>query len=156
MPNQNERSTTHASFTIERTYQATPARVFAAWSQPEAKARWFVGPQGWTAIERSLQVRVGGREVLKGILADGPVTLFEAVYHDVIPDQRLIYTYAMTMDDRRISVSLATVEFAPIAGGTRLRFTEQAAFLDGFQDEGGRERGTAAHLDRLAGILTAQ
>ena len=29
----------HATFTIERTYPYTAAKVFAAWSKPEVKAR---------------------------------------------------------------------------------------------------------------------
>src|SRR3954470_18479107 len=106
----SERNAVHDTFTIERTYDATPARVFAAWAQAEAKARWFVGPEPWKPLERSLDLRVGGREVLKGAFAGGPVTLFEAVYHDLVPDQRLVFSYAMSMDERRISVSLVTVQ----------------------------------------------
>jgi uncharacterized protein YndB with AHSA1/START domain len=44
------RSVTHATFVIERTYEATPARVFAAWADPKAKARWFVGPDAWQKV----------------------------------------------------------------------------------------------------------
>jgi uncharacterized protein YndB with AHSA1/START domain len=150
----SERSAVHDSFTIERTYDATPARVFAAWASPEAKARWFVGPESWKQLERSQQFSVGGREVLKGAFAGGPVTLFEAVYHDIVSNQRLIFAYTMYLDEKRISVSLATVQLDAVPAGTRLTFTEQAAYLDGFQDGGGRERGTRAHLERLAGALT--
>jgi hypothetical protein len=38
----------HASFSAERRYQASPARVFAAWADPAAKGRWFSGPEDWT------------------------------------------------------------------------------------------------------------
>jgi uncharacterized protein YndB with AHSA1/START domain len=37
----NERSVKHSTFVIERNYEALPAKVFAAWSDPVAKARWF-------------------------------------------------------------------------------------------------------------------
>ena len=47
-------------------------------------------------------------------------------------DQRLVYGYEMRLDDRKISVSLATIELAPADEGTRLKVTEQGAFLDGY------------------------
>jgi hypothetical protein len=56
----------------------------------------------------------------------------------------------MNLDERRISVSLATVEIAPSAGATRLIFTEQAAFLDEYDEPADRERGTRALLENLA------
>ena len=59
-----------------------------------------------------------------------------------MPNERIIYGYDMHLDDKRISVSLATVEFKPAGKGTRLTFTEQGAFLDGFDDPRLRERGT--------------
>lgn len=148
------RSAAHGSFTIERRFPASPARAFAAWATIEAKERWFVGPPGaWTPRRRALDFRVGGEEVLVGVLASGKVTTFLAQYRDIVPDERLIYSYDVFHDERLLSVSLATVEFKPEAGGTRLVFTEQAAFLDGFQDGGGRERGTGDHLDRLGAYL---
>ncbi|HEX6958499.1 MAG TPA: hypothetical protein VF194_10995 [Ferrovibrio sp.] len=53
----------------------------------------------------------------------------------------------------RISVSLATVEFKPAGSGTEMVFTEQAAFLDGYDDAGSRERGTNWLLDKLGESL---
>ena len=55
----------------------------------------------------------------------------------------------MHLDDTRISVSLATVVFKPARAGTRLIFTEQAVFLDGYNDLAEREEGTRAGLDNL-------
>ena len=40
----SERSATHGTFTLERVYEASPARVFKAWADPAIKARWFVRP----------------------------------------------------------------------------------------------------------------
>ena len=150
------RSAIHSTFVIDRTYPAAPARVFAAWADPTAKARWFVGPEGWTAIERGLDFRVGGREILKGALAGGGITFFDARFEDIVPGERIVYTYAMEHEGKKLSISLATVELEPAGGGTRLVFTEQACFLDGFVDGGGRERGTRAHLERLATALQSQ
>ena len=66
-----------------------------------------------------------------------------------MPDQRIVYSYDMHLDGARISVSLATVEFKPEGAGTRMIFTEQGVFLDGYDDPAGRERGTRALLDNL-------
>src|SRR4051812_17590131 len=123
----NERSTEHATFVIERTYDASPVRVFAAWAQPAAKARWF-GSSDEATGEYELDFRVGGREINRGG-ADGQIYTYEARYQDIVPNERIVYTYDMHRDKTRISVSLATVEFKPAGAATRLIFTEQAAFL---------------------------
>lgn len=70
-----------------------------------------------------------------------------------MPDQRIVYTYDMHLDETRISVSLATVEFEPAGAGTRLVFTEQGAFLDGLDTPAQREQGTGELLDALGGEL---
>jgi uncharacterized protein YndB with AHSA1/START domain len=145
----------HRSFTIERRYAASPARVFAAWADVETKARWFIGPpEHWKLLRRELDLRVGGHELLHGQMLNGPETRFEARYHVIVPDQRLVYVYDMHHSGRHLSTSLATVEFeAAPGGGTRMSFTEQVAFLDGEDGARSRELGTAAHLDRLGVIL---
>jgi uncharacterized protein YndB with AHSA1/START domain len=140
------RSVTHATFVVERTYDASPARVFAAWARPEAKSRWFMEPGG----EFELEFRVGGREFSRGGLPDGSVYTFEGRYQDIVPDERIVYAYDMHLGDARISVSLATVELKPDGDHTRLIFTEQGAFLDGLDTPELREQGTGSLLDALA------
>jgi uncharacterized protein YndB with AHSA1/START domain len=147
------RSVVHAIFSLERVYDASPALVFRALSDRAAKARWFEGGNGWTMLEREMDVRPGGRERVKGRWPSGVVTTFDAVYFDVVPNRRLVYGYEMRFDARKISVSLATIELAPADAGTRLRITEQGAFLDGYDDAGSREHGTGLLLDRLGASL---
>jgi uncharacterized protein YndB with AHSA1/START domain len=146
------RSVVHATFSLQRIYDASPAQVFRALSDKAAKARWFEGGGG-TVIEREMDIRPGGRERAKGRWPSGMVTTFDAVYFDVVPNQRLVYTYEMHLDDRKISVSLATIELKPAGAGTRLVVTEQGAFLDGYDDAGSREHGTGLLLDRLGASL---
>ncbi len=130
-----KRSVTHATFAIERTYDAAPARVFQAFADPAAKARWFAGPDEWQRVgKHEFDFRVGGRECVAGGPSGGPVHYFDALYQDIVPNERIIYTYDMRMDEKRISVSVATIQLTPAGKGTRLTFTEQGAFLDGFDN----------------------
>jgi uncharacterized protein YndB with AHSA1/START domain len=147
----SERSVEHATFVVERTYDASPARVFAAWADPEAKARWFAGAddEGGGAEEFELDFRIGGREISRGGPDGGLVFVFDARYQDIVPGQRIVYAYTMHLDETLISVSLATVELKSEASGTRLIFTEQGAFLDGHDEPTQREQGTGSLLDAL-------
>jgi uncharacterized protein YndB with AHSA1/START domain len=147
----SERSVTHATFVIERTYDTSPGRVFAAWADPEAKARWF-GPNGDSG-DYELDFKVGGRELNRDSAPDGDVYTYDARYQDTVTDERIVYTSDMLRGDTRISVSLATVELKPDGSGTKLVFTEQGAFLDGQDTPDLREQGTGSLLDALGAEL---
>jgi uncharacterized protein YndB with AHSA1/START domain len=143
-------SAAHGTFSIERELPHAPERVYAAWSDPKAKAAWFSGPSGqWKPLEREMDFRVGGRERAKGQWKSGVVTDFQAHYLDIVPLRRIVYAYNMHVDDRKISVSLATIELEAAGKGTRMKVTEQGAFLDGYDDAGSREHGTRALMDAL-------
>lgn len=153
-----ERNVSHGSFTVERTYPGvTPQRVFDAFATAEGKESWFSGPnEAWTVVERTFDFRVGGKERLVGKWTIGRVTEFDATYFDIIPGERIVYVYEMHLDGKKISVSLATLEFKTAAGGgTRFVMNEQGAFLDGFEDGGGRERGTIELVERMSAGLAA-
>jgi uncharacterized protein YndB with AHSA1/START domain len=135
----------HATFTLERTYQAAPARVFAAWAEPAAKARWFARSDPG----HRLDFRPGGREVARGANGDGDPLTFESTYHDIIPSTRIVYSSTLSVRDTVVTVSVTTVEFSPVAEGTRLVLTEQGTYLDGREDPSWREQGTGQHLDAL-------
>ena len=148
------RSIKHSSFVIERRYDFDPAQVYRAWVIPDAKARWFSGPPDkWSEEVREMDVRVGGRDRLIGKFMDGSESRFEALYFDVVPEKRLVYTYDMYWQGKKISVSLASIEFVLAGRGTKLVVTEQHAFLDGHEDGGSRERGTQGLMDNLGVAL---
>jgi uncharacterized protein YndB with AHSA1/START domain len=149
------RGVSHGAFTLERTYDAPVERIWRALSDAEAKAKWFGGTHGeWSEIERSMDFRVGGSERVEGRWKNGVVSAFEAIYHDIVPDARIVYSYAMHLNEAKISVSLTTMELAAESlGRTTLRVTEQGAFLDGYDDDGSRERGTSFLLDRIGEFL---
>ena len=143
----------HETFVIERTYDVAVARVFRAWADPNLKARWFAGSPEALGAGYELDFRVGGREVNRGGPPDGPVYIYESRFHDIVPEQRIVYTYEMYADDARISVSVATIEFRSEAGATRLVMTEQGVFLDGLDTVVQREEGTRTLLGLLAASL---
>jgi uncharacterized protein YndB with AHSA1/START domain len=148
------RSVVHGAFHLERTYDATADQVYRALSEEAAKSRWFFGPAGWRLIERVMDFRVGGRERVKGGFEGGVITTFDAVYHDIVPRERIVYAYEMHLDDRKLSISLATLQIKwEGASRTRLLVDEQGAFLDGYDDAGSRERGTSDLLEKLGASL---
>jgi uncharacterized protein YndB with AHSA1/START domain len=141
----------HSSFTVERTYDASPTRVFQAFADPAQKARWF-GP-GDTGSTAELDFRVGGTESLSGQVDGGPSFRYDAVYQDIVADERIVYTYDMHLNGQRISVSVATVELTAVGSRTRLVLTEQGAFLDGLDQPEMRQKGTEELMDKLATTL---
>jgi uncharacterized protein YndB with AHSA1/START domain len=145
----SNRSATHSTFVIERNYPASPARVFAAWADVDAKGQWF-GPGG--EQEHVLDFREGGRERFQVAVESG-VYSYDALYEDIVADERIVYTYNMRRDEVRLSVSVTTVELLADGEGTHLRYTEQGVFLDGEDTPELREHGTNELLGKLGEAL---
>jgi uncharacterized protein YndB with AHSA1/START domain len=143
-----DRCVVHSTFSLERVYEASTGRVFAAWADPAAKARWF-SPDG----PHELDFRVGGREVNRARNQDGQVLTFESRYHDIVAGQRIAYTSTLSVGENVVTVSLTTVELTPDSDTTRLVLTEHGAFLDGHEQPAWREQGTGQWLDALAAEL---
>jgi len=154
-----EHSVIHDTFVIERTYPASTSRVFAAFASKEAKDAW--GDTGGIAAGEpatgpaEFDFRVGGHERF-GMVNQGVTYTYDAIYYDIVPDQRLVYSYEMYAAGVRFSVSVATIEFVKTADGTTLTWTEQGAYLDGVDGPDAsrlREGGTSEMLDGLAKYL---
>lgn len=146
----NGRSTEHATFVIERAFEAQPPRVFAAWATAEAKSQWF-GPRTMDGYD--FDFRLGGSEQFAADGPDGARYRYIALYQDIVPDERIVYTYEMYRDEHRISVSVATIEFAASAQGTALTVTEQGVYLDGHDTAAIREHGTRELIEMLAKVV---
>jgi uncharacterized protein YndB with AHSA1/START domain len=153
-----DRSVNHTTFVIERDYPVRPAKVFGAWADGDAKSVWMDDPdyKSDEGADYEFEFRLGGHERFGGITPEGKTYRYDAVYYDIVPDQRIVYCYEMYQDDERMSVSIATVQIAAAKDGTRLTYTEQGAFLDGIDKPEDREEGTAWLLDNLGKYLAAQ
>jgi uncharacterized protein YndB with AHSA1/START domain len=149
----------HRTLSLERTYAAPPARVFAALADPSTKRRWFAEGPAFEVDEFTLDFRVGGFERTRfrpvGPIG-GPVMRNDTLFLDIVPDERIVFAYSLSTEDARTSAALTTMELAAVGGETRLLLTEQVAFLDGEDATASRRRGWGALLDRLDDALRTQ
>jgi uncharacterized protein YndB with AHSA1/START domain len=151
-------SVTHGTFTIERTYPVTAHEVFEAWAHEDAKDEWFASMQDFLETKEtySLDFRVGGVELLEGRLPSGRHFRYEATHADIVPDVRIVMSYDVLIDGRRISVSVLTAEILPAQGGATLVITEQGVFLDGLDDNDERRLGALSNLDSIETYFAAR
>lgn len=142
-------TTTQTSFSIERDFSVAPSKVFQAWADPAAKRSWSdCHPEHTT--EYSLDFRPHGRETHRVVDPDHGLQVIEKVFFDIVDAQRIVFAYDISLNERRLSVSLVTVEFLPTSTGTHMTYVEQLTYLDGHEDSAARLLGTQGGLDRLA------
>jgi uncharacterized protein YndB with AHSA1/START domain len=151
----HQHSVIHSTFSIERSYPQSPARVFFAHANEAMKRRWLAEGEGWTVTKFTLDFRVGGSEISRFRYLDGPEITYDAVIQDIVPDQRIVFAYRMAVGPNPISVSLSTVELLPSGSGTRLIYTEQGAYFDDADAPKNREHGSRELLEKLAAELQA-
>lgn len=149
-PVKDDHSVIHSTFTIERAYPQSPERVFFAFADKAMVRQWRIEGDGFAIAEFSFDFRVGGSEVSRFSYAGGPEIRLDAQFQDIVPNQRIVFSYRMAIGPQPLSASLTTVELTPSGEGTRLTYTEQGAFFDGADSVKGREEGTRGLLETLA------
>jgi uncharacterized protein YndB with AHSA1/START domain len=144
----------HDTFTLDRSYAAAVKQVWQTWTDPELRPRWFRGPEGWQTLERRLDLRIGGHELLRGRAPTGMETRFESTFHVIVPEHHIVSVYDMYINATLLSVTLATLDLEAAGSATRLRYTEQGVYFGGDPEAPvSRKRGTSWHLDNLAELF---
>ena len=107
---------------VHRVLSATPAQVFAAWTDVDDLKHWFCPADGVTVPAADLDVRVGGR--FRIVMRDGE-TDYEYVgeYLEIVPDTRLRFTWIGPSTKGETSV--VTLDFEAKDGGTALHLTHE-------------------------------
>jgi uncharacterized protein YndB with AHSA1/START domain len=147
-------TTTHHTIVVKRGYDASPTRVFAAWRDAAALARWYVpGDNTWSSRIVEHDFRVGGRKHLTFGPKGGPRYVEDCRYEDIVADGRLCYAMTILSDGKRLTTSMVTVEFRANGARTDLKVTDQLAILDGGDKPEGREQGWSETLDKLPAEL---
>jgi uncharacterized protein YndB with AHSA1/START domain len=154
MKTMEERSVIHSTFVIERSYSATPERVFSAFADPAKKRRWFVEAQHHDVEHYEMDFRVGGKELYRlrfkeGSPLKGLALINDGGYLDLVPNHRVVLASSMAIAEKCVSVSLVTIELLPSDKGTDLICTHQGAFFEGSGGPAMREEGWRKLLDRL-------
>lgn len=149
---------THATFTIERTFKASPARVFEALSDPAIKRQWFAGNDHTQLVAFESDFRPGGVQHLGYKFGDGspfPGVLLtdDGIFQAIVPGRRIVITSRMTIGGAPMSVSLTTFEIGPDGEGTTLLCTNQVAFFENADGPVMREHGWRVLLDKLGEVI---
>src|SRR5262245_39684406 len=139
---------TKPSLTIKRRLNAPPAKVFAAWTDPEKLKRWF-GPPGVEMLSAESELRVAGRYRFVGRSPNGELHDVSGVYREVVRNQRLVFTWAWKSTPER--ESLVTIELKPDDDGTLLTLTHEQFFDEAARDR--HQQGWNGALNKLETFL---
>jgi uncharacterized protein YndB with AHSA1/START domain len=137
---------TRPSLTLKRRLDAPPAKVYAAWTDPEKIARWF-GPAQVVAgsVRADIDARIGGRYRVSFKMQDGEHHEVAGVYREMVPNQRLTFSWAWHSTPER--ESQVTVSLKPDGDGTLLTLHHEQLFDQAARD--GHESGWIGTLDKL-------
>lgn len=144
----------HHTIRLQRRLPAPPGAVFAAWTDPEALALWYLpGDHTWSSRILEHELRVGGRKRLTFGPVGGPTYTELARYEDIVENARLCFAMTILRGQERLTTSMVTAEFMDAGACTELRVTEQLVLLNGEDGAAEREAGWGETLDRLPAAI---
>jgi uncharacterized protein YndB with AHSA1/START domain len=138
------------SLAIQRRINASPAKLYSAWTEPAKIALWWSAKPNETTLAE-VDARVGGRFHIVYRTAQGEENSVSGVYREMRPNEKLVFTWAWRSTPER--ESLVTIELKPEGAGTLLMLTHENFF-----DEAARDRhhqGWDRVLASLEGFLLA-
>ena len=139
---------TKPSLTLKRRLNAAPEKVYAAWTDPEKIVKWF-GPDAGPVKHAEADVRVGGRYAVTFHTEDGEQHHVSGIYQEVVPNERLVFTWAWrTMPERE---SLVTILIKPDGEGSLLTLIHEQFFDEPARDR--HEWGWTGALNKLEKAL---
>lgn len=137
---------------MTRIFDAPPALMFKAWTEPEHLARWW-GPHGFTLPSCKMDLRPGGAFRFQMRSAEGTDHWLRGVYKEIDPPHRLVLTWAWENTEGQMGSvgheTLLTVTFADYQGKTKL--TMRQAEFESVDARDAHNRGWTGALERLAG-----
>ena len=143
--------TTKPSLTIKRKFKAPPAKVFAAWTDPEKLKHWMGGRE-IASVTAEAAVRVGGRfHFVMQKSGSSEQHDVSGVYREVIPNEKLVFTWAWKSTPER--ESLVTITFKADNGDTVMTFTHEQFFDEDARDR--HQHGWNASFEKLEKYLVA-
>src|SRR3990167_2900873 len=113
----------------------------------------MLGAGGGGRPEGGMDFRVGGEDYAVSRPPGELPHHFRSRYHDIVPNERIVYTYWMHHGENLASVSVSTIEVRPEGAKTRLVITEVGVFLDGYYSPEGREDGTRQLMEQIVPIV---
>jgi uncharacterized protein YndB with AHSA1/START domain len=139
-----------AVFRLRRTFAATPEEVFDAWTNPLVLERWWAAAPTWSSPGCEVDLRVGGRYVLRMRDDDGEEHVVGGEYREVDRPRRLVYTWRWMGEGgpHPGHVSLVTVEFLSDGGQTTLVLEHSGLASERSRESHGE--GWTACLENLA------
>ena len=140
------------SLTVKRRFKAPPAKVFAAWTDPEKIKRWM-GPGEIKAVRAEADARVGGRYRVLMHSPGGEEHDVSGVYREVVANEKLVFTWAWKVaPPDEPHESLVTVLIKPDGAGTVLTLTHERLFDE--ESRAGHEKGWIGAFDKLEKLVT--
>jgi uncharacterized protein YndB with AHSA1/START domain len=143
--------TSKPSLTIKRRFKAAPSKVFSAWTDPEKVKHWM-GPGEVKVLRVESDARTGGRYRWVMQAPSGEEHDVSGVYREVIPNEKLVFTWAWKSTPER--ESLVTVTFKADGDGTLMTLMHEQFF-----DEAARDRhqgGWQAAVEKMEAYLASQ
>ena len=133
---------------LRRTYPVAPEKVWRAWTDPQTLKQWM-GPSDGSVLVAETDVRVGGRYRIVMKAPDGEEHDVSGVYREVVPNRKLVYTWAWKSTPER--ESLVTIDLRPEGDGTQLTLTHEAFFDAPARDR--HNQGWLVCIDRLERLI---